>query len=130
MHASADLNAKGLNRFDLDIVGAGGKDSDGAVFTIARAQFHMRHDPKLDALDMMISADQVKTSSLSFNSVSAYSTLSHGAALAPLLAGAQSWPRAVAAWRTAGGATAPGQHAADAGIDIAGVADKVLSPLY
>jgi hypothetical protein len=130
MHASADMNAKGLNRFDLDITGLGGKDSDGAAFTIARAQFHMRHDPKMDALDVMISADQAKTSSLSFNSLSAYSTLSHDAALAPLLAGAQSWPQAVAAWRGAGGAAEPGQHAADSGMDIAGVMDKVLSPLY
>ena len=130
MHAGADLTAKGLNRFDLDIVGAGGKDSDGVPFTIARAQFHMRHDPKMDALDLMVSADQVKTSSLSFNSLSAYSTLSHGAALAPLLAGAQSWPQATAAWRNAGGAAEPGKQAADTGMNIAGVTDRVLSPLY
>jgi hypothetical protein len=130
MRASADLNAKGLNRFDLDIMGAGGKDSDGAPFTIARTQFHMRHDPKIDALDIMISADQAKTSSLSFNSLSAYSTLSHGVALAPLLAGKQSWPQATAAWRTAGGAAEPGKRAADTGMDIGGVTDRILSLLY
>jgi len=130
MRASADLNAKGLNRFDLDIMGAGGKDSDGAPFTIARAQFHMRHDPKLDALDLMVSADQVKTSSLSFNSLSAYSTLSHGAVRAPLLSGAQSWPEAVAVWHAAGGSPQAGRQAADSGMDIAGVTEKVLSPLY
>ena len=130
MHASADMNAKGLNRFDLDIMGAGGRDGDGAPFTIARAQFHMRHDPKSEALDLMVSADQVKTSNLSFNSLSAYSTLSHGAALTPLLAGAQSWPQADATWRQAGGTAEAGRHASDAGIDVTDLADKILAPLY
>jgi hypothetical protein len=130
MHASADMNARGLNRFDLDIVGAGGKDSDDAPFTIARAQFHLRHDPKIDALDMMVSANQVRTASLSFGSLSAYSTLSHGAALAPLLAGTQSWPQAVAAWHGAGGTPQPGQHSADPGMNIGGVMDGILTPLY
>ena len=44
---------KGLSRFDLDMVGAGGKDSDGAAFTVGRASFIMRRDPKSDALDLM-----------------------------------------------------------------------------
>ena len=37
---------EGLSRFDLDMLDAGGKGTDGAIFTIGRAQFHLRRDPK------------------------------------------------------------------------------------
>ena len=42
------------------MVAAGGSDSDGTPFTAARAQLHLRRDPKADALDLMVSADDIK----------------------------------------------------------------------
>ena len=40
--------------------GGGGSDSDGAPFTAAAAQLHLRRDPKGDALDLMVSGDDIK----------------------------------------------------------------------
>ena len=124
LHASAVTDSQGLARFDLDSVDAGGKDSDGGNLTMGRAQFHLRRDPKQDALDLMISADQVRTKNLQLGTLSAYVTLSHGAVLAPLLAGKQAWPAAAAAWRQAGGTVLAGRQTG--GI----AADAILNPLY
>ena len=124
LHASAVIDAKGLARFDLDGVDVGGKDSDGGTLAIGRAQFHLRRDPKEDALDVMISADQVRTKNLQLGALSAYATLSHGTALMPLLAGKEAWPAAAVAWRQAGGAVLAGRQTGDI------VADAILNPLY
>ena len=62
LHASAGMDGRGLLRFDLEAVAAAGQDSDGVPFTAAHAGLHLRRDPKADALDLMISGDDIKTS--------------------------------------------------------------------
>ena len=103
LHASSIANAKGLTRFDLDMIGASGKDSDGAAFTAARIQFHMRRDPKSDALDLMQSAVEVKDPATPFGdhiqTLEIYSQITQGSAFARLLAGRTGWMDAIMAWR-------------------------------
>src|SRR5215469_14205968 len=60
LRASVIQDGKGVNRFDLDVLDAGGKGTAGANFTVGRAQFHLRRDPKADALDLMVSAVEAK----------------------------------------------------------------------
>lgn len=107
LRASAIANAKGIARFDLDIQDAGGKDTDGAPFTAARAQFHIRRDPKDDALDMMLSALEVKNPAAPFGDhvrkMEIYGRASHGSAFARLLAGQSGWMDAIMTWRHQGG---------------------------
>jgi len=103
LRASSIANAKGLTRFDLDMVGASGKDSDGAAFTVGRVQFHMRRDPKSDALDLMQSAVEVKDPATPFGdhirTLEVYSQVTQGSAFAQLLAGRAGWMDAIMAWR-------------------------------
>lgn len=109
--ASAILDARGLARFDLDIQDAGGRDQGGRTFTAARAQFHMRRDPDGKSLDLMASADALKSPALSFARLRAYWTLTGADALMPLLAGQARWPDAVANWHARGGALKSGPGA-------------------
>jgi hypothetical protein len=106
--ASAILDARGLARFDLDILDAGGRDQRGRPFTAARTQFHMRRDPDGQSLDVMASADALKSEALSFAKLRAYWTLTEAEALMPLLAGKAKWPEALANWRARGGAVKAG----------------------
>lgn len=103
LHASSIADSKGLARFDLDMLGASGKDSVGGAFTAARVQFHMRRDPLSDALDLEQSAVDVRVSATPFGdhiqSLEVYSQITQGSAFVRLLAGRAGWMDALMAWR-------------------------------
>jgi hypothetical protein len=107
LRASSIAGPSGLTRFDLDMVGASGKDSDGAAFTAGRIQLHMRRDPKSDALDLVQSAVEIKDPATPFGdhiqNLEIYSKVSQGSAFARLLAGRAGWMDAIMAWRHQGG---------------------------
>jgi hypothetical protein len=127
MRGSAIVDAKGLARFDLDILDAGGTDQDGVNFTVGRAQLHIRRAP---TLDIMVSLDEAQLGLIHIRSLRDYLTLSQDQALAPLLAGEQSWPDAVMAWRTAGGGVKQGKREIAPKMDAARVAAEILNPLF
>jgi hypothetical protein len=112
LRASSIANDKGLLRFDLDMLDAGGTDSDGQRFTVSRAQLHMRHDPKQDGLDLVLSAVEAKDPATPFGarikSLTLYARVTQGSAFARLLAGQTGWMDALMAWRHQGGAIVPG----------------------
>ncbi len=114
------MDARGLTRFDVDIVDAGAKD-----FTIGELQLHMRRDPDGSDLDLMLKADAMNAGGTLHKTVQVYATLSQAAALAPLLRGETAWPQAVANWRAQGGKAKLSQMIAP-GL----AADGLLSPLY
>jgi hypothetical protein len=146
LHASAIADSKGLLRFDLEAMDAGGRDSSGAPFTAADAQIHLRRDPKADAVDLQVSGSEIKSQENiaglfgdHITHVALYATLTRGAAFAPLLAGKSTWAAASADWRAKGGQVTMGPvdiHSAgvnltanafsDTGSDLTGV----LDPLY
>jgi len=144
LRASAIADAKGLSRFDLDLVDAGGTDTDGKPFTIAEAQFHLRRHPHGNALDLMLSADAMKRAGMALfgdeiRTFRLYATLMPGAPLEAALAGGRSWAEAAADFRAQGGKADIGQveivstglnlsaaHFADAD----GSLKAILSPLY
>lgn len=97
MRGSSIADGRGLARFDLDVVDAG-----GAAFTARRMQLHMRRDPDGSDLDIMIKGDGVAAGAAA-RDVQAYVTLSNASALAGLLQGAAFWPDAVRAWHGQGG---------------------------
>ncbi len=107
LRASVIAGEKGISRFDLDMMNAGGKDTDGVDFTVARAQLHMRRDPKLDALDLMLSALDVKDPATPFGGhiakLELYSQITRGSAFARLLSGQEGWMDAIMAWKHRGG---------------------------
>ena len=110
LHASAVADAKGLARFDLEAVDAGGHDSEGVTFTAADTQIHFRRDPKTDAVDLQVSGSEITAQANiaglfgdHITRISVYATLSRGSAFAPLLAGTGSWAQAAADWRAKGG---------------------------
>lgn len=94
LRASSILNANGLARADLEIVGMAGKD-----FNIGRFQLHMRRDPDGADLDLMLKAESVGARNL----VQVYATLTRAGSLASLLKGQASLPDADANWRAQGG---------------------------
>jgi hypothetical protein len=116
MRGSSIAGAQGLRRFDLDIVGMGGKD-----FAIGRFQFHMRRNPDGADLDLMLRTDAAGAR----KQVQIYATLSRAGSLISLLEGKTSLPEAHANWRAQGGKARLSQVVAP-GLD----AEKLLSPLY
>lgn len=94
LHAGSITDAKGLKRFDVDIVDAGAKG-----FTAAELQFHLRRGPGGKSLDVVAQANRITGHS----QVEAYFTLANASDLMPLLAGLSPWPDAVRAWRSHGG---------------------------
>jgi hypothetical protein len=116
LRASSTLDARGLARADLDIMGLGAKD-----FTIGRLQFHMRRDPDGSSLDLMLRADKAGAR----DQIQVYATLSRAGALTSLLEGQTAWPDADANWRAQGGTARLSQVVAP-GLD----ATTLLSPLY
>jgi hypothetical protein len=107
LRASVISGAKGVSRFDLDILDAGGKAADGAPFTIARAQFHLRHDPRSDALDFMVSGVEASTPDTVFGNhvkkLEIYGRITEGEAFSRLLAGRSGLMDALMAWNHRGG---------------------------
>ena len=112
LHASAIADARGLSRFDLSLVDAGGTDGDGAKFTVARAQLHMRRDPNSDALDLMLRAADLNGPPTPFgdhiNKLEIYTRITKGSAFARLLSGQAGWMDAIMAWRHLHGEIVPG----------------------
>jgi hypothetical protein len=108
LRASAIADDKGLSRFDLDMLDAGGKDSDGKPFTAGRTQLHLRRDPKSDALDLVLSAVEVNGSATPFGdhirNMELYSRITQGSAFGRLMAGRAGWMDALMAWRQQKGA--------------------------
>jgi hypothetical protein len=106
LHASVIADGRGVSRFDLDMLDAGGKGTDGAIFTIGRAQFHLRRDPKTDMLDLMLSAVEAKGATPFGDHIRAleiYSQVTQAQAYARLLAGKTGFMDALMAWRHDGG---------------------------
>ena len=146
LRASAIADSKGLLRFDLEAVDAGGHDSSGAPFTTADAQIHLRRDPKADAMDLQVSGSEIKGQGNiarlfgdHITHIALYAILTKGSAFAPLLAGTGTWAAASADWRAKGGQVTIGpvdirstgvnltaNAFSDAGTDLGGL----LDPLY
>ena len=115
MHAGSAADDKGLRRFDVDIIDAGGTN-----FTAAELQLHLRRDPDGRSVDVMVKGDRIT----GHKQVQAYVTLTNAAELMPLLAGIASWPDAVRAWHGHGGGMK-----LDKGVEP-DVAARALSALY
>jgi hypothetical protein len=120
MRGSSILDAKGLSRFDLDIVDLGAKD-----VAIGRLQFHMRRDPDGSDLDLMLRTDGLQLEGMKAGNLQLYVTLSNVQALLPLLRGETSWPEAAQRWRDQGGKAKPSN-----GLVAALSPVWRLSPLY
>lgn len=101
LRASSVTDGRGLGRFDIDSVAA-----DGADFTAADMQFHLRRNPDHKTLDLMLRADDVKADTpfgQAIGQLRLYAHLTDIQALAGLLGASQAWPDALARWRAAGG---------------------------
>ena len=106
LHASVIADDRGVSRFDLDMLDAGGKSSDGAVFTIARAQFHLRRNSKANALDLVLNAVEAKGPTPfgdHIRSMNIYSQITQGEAFDRLLGGQTGLMDAIMTWRHDGG---------------------------
>ena len=106
LRASAIEDGRGISRFDLDMLDAGGKGTDGAALTVGRAQFHLRRDPQADALDVMLSAVEAKGATPfgdHIRSMEVYGQITQGAAFTRLLTGKTGLMDALMAWRHDGG---------------------------
>ncbi|MGN6516921.1 MAG: DUF2125 domain-containing protein [Rhizomicrobium sp.] len=99
----ASLITKGgaLSRFDFDLLNADSPDVSGA-----RVQLHLRQDPKLDALDLFVSADDVHIAPAlkpAFGSdIDAFQVdalVSPGTSFDSLLSGRADWRAAAENWR-------------------------------
>ncbi len=112
LRASTIADAKGLSRFDLDLVDAGGTDGDGVKFTAANVQLHMRRDPKADALHLMLKAVEVEGPDTPFGkhikNLELYTRITDGSAFSRLLSGQAGWMDAIMAWRHLRGEIVPG----------------------
>lgn len=104
LHASAVFAGLGLIRFDLDIVDTGGKSANSA-FTARRVQLHVRRDPGKDALDLVASADDVKTASGVIAKPRITGTISPARPFDGLLKGEMAWPQASTDWHKQDGKT-------------------------
>lgn len=100
LRASAVRDARGLVRFDVDII-----ELAGTPVSIGRAQFHMRRDPDGKSIDLVADGVVVKGFGPlgSARNFRVYQTLSQGAAFAGLLAGKTGAPEAHALWLLAAG---------------------------
>lgn len=107
LRASVIADGRGVSRFDLDMLDASGKDGNAAPFTAARTQLHMRRDPKADALDLMLSATEVKSAGTPFGDhiakLDLYSHVTQGSSFARLLDGRSGWMDAIMTWKHRGG---------------------------
>jgi hypothetical protein len=132
LHASSIADGKGLARFDLDMMGASGKDGDGSAFTAARVQFHMRRDPKGDALDLMQSAVDVEAAATPFGdhikNLEVFSQITQGSAFARLLAGRAGWMDGLMAWRHQKGSIVNGPVHIQSSVVTADKMEPALEP--
>jgi hypothetical protein len=105
MHASAILGARGLSRFDLDVIGFG-----SPALTAARAQLHARLTPNGNAIDIAAAADAVhlspRLSSLfgdDITQIRLNASAAPSRAFDGLRAGKTDWVSALETWRKANG---------------------------
>ncbi|MGB8363349.1 MAG: DUF2125 domain-containing protein [Rhizomicrobium sp.] len=105
LHASAIINGGKLARFDLDTFNLA-----SPKFAAARAQFHLRHDPGADALDLVLDFQSVRFAGDAAAGFTNGLTrarfegrLSPATAFAALLAGQGDWRAAVANWHKSPG---------------------------
>jgi len=98
MRGSSILDARGLSRFDLDVV-----DLAGNSFAIGRLQFHMRRNPDGRDLDLMLRTDGLAMDGVKLGNLQLYVSLSRADLLMTLLRGEASWPDAAQDWRAQGG---------------------------
>lgn len=128
LRASVIADNRGVARFDLDMLDANGKDTSGAAFTLGRAQLHMRRDPNSDALDLVLSAVEVKDADTPFGGhirkMDIYNHVTQGSAFARLLAGQSGWMDAIMAWRHRGGDI----HTGPVDIESAALTTKSAGP--
>jgi hypothetical protein len=117
LHASSIIDARGLARFDLDIVNLGSPQ-----ITAGRFQFHMRREA--ESLKMMVQAETVRGSGVDQKLVQAYADLNRLDVLMPLLEGKTPWPVATMVWRDNGGRATLSQTSAP------DLAQAILSTLY
>lgn len=105
LHASAILKGGKLVHFDVDTVALA---SD--KFAAARAQFHLRHDPAYDALDLVADLQAIRfadDAAAGFPDGLSHARiegrLAPSAPFAKALAGRADWRQALDNWRTSGG---------------------------
>jgi hypothetical protein len=119
IRASSILDARGLQRFDLDIV-----TIRAEAFAMDRLQFHLRRGPA--DLDLMAKIDALQTRGTKPGNLQFYAALKQAHALYALLDGETSWPRAAAAWRAQGGTAKLSQTVMTGGM----APQTLLSALY
>jgi hypothetical protein len=101
---ASSINAHGrLSRFDLEMVAAGSKD-----FQAADLEFHLRRNPDADALDIMLSADDLHVSpefqsafGAAIRKLRVNAQLHPATSLTPLLSGRLGWRQTLGAWKGA-----------------------------
>jgi len=105
MRASSITSKGALTRFDFDINELASPD-----LAAARVQFHMRRDPSLDALDVVMSGESIRLSPqlrAGFGDAIPHfeveARLLPGSPFVLLLAGKSEWRKAAEAWRLRGG---------------------------
>lgn len=102
LRASLIIKGGTLSRFDLDLL-----DADSPDVSAARAQIHLRQDPKLDALDLFLSADGVHIApdlkpafGPDVKTLQIDAMVSPGTSFDTLLSGHADWRAAAENWRT------------------------------
>ncbi|HUO92216.1 MAG TPA: DUF2125 domain-containing protein [Rhizomicrobium sp.] len=110
LHGSAILEGGKLVRFDIDTFGLASEK-----FSAARAQFHLRHDPVLDALDLVADLQNVRFAGDAaagfgdgFSHARIEGRLAPAEPFAPVLAGGADWRHALDVW----------QHGKDSGFKV------------
>jgi hypothetical protein len=105
LHASAVFRKETLDRFDLDLVGF-----DSAALNMARTQFHARHNPKADRIDVVVDVVELRLSPRLrglcgevVDHVKLDGDFSNAAAFAKAIAGDAKWQNGFDAWRAQGG---------------------------
>ncbi|HEX2592327.1 MAG TPA: DUF2125 domain-containing protein [Rhizomicrobium sp.] len=105
LHASAVFREAKLDRFDLDLVGF-----DSAALNAARIQFHARHNPKADRIDVVADVEEIHLSpplrglcGEVVDHVKLDGDFSNAAAFAKAITGDAKWQSGFDAWRSQGG---------------------------
>ena len=103
LRASSESDGRGLVRFDLDLIGAG-----GSGFTLDRAQFHLRRNPSKEVLDFIASLEGLKLAHATRFGAVLHTAQVTGLVvplqpLAALLRGEMRWQDAADGWRAAQG---------------------------
>lgn len=101
---ASSINAHGrLSRFDMEMVAAGSKD-----FQAANLEFHLRRNPDADALDIVLSADDLRVSKefrsafgAAIGKLRFKGQLHPATSLRPLLSGDSGWRQTLGAWKGA-----------------------------